>query len=328
MKPFKEYENQIKILRSRKLIINNEEKAIKILKNLNYYNIVNGYKRPFLKKDLNGDLSDPEEFIDGCTFEELISLYYLDKELKSELFSYLLEFERKLKSYTAYLFSEKYKEEKFPYLNINNYSREKEDLTKVLSIVKTISDELKNKKAESVAHYINNYNDLPLWVLINQLTLGNVSYFYDAIDITLREKIAKNFSLNYKKDYNSKESITSEILINIIKIVIFFRNICAHDNILLLFRMKSKTKTSEIKKVLTLKDGEDKIKNNIDYRGENLYDLLCVLKLVLDKENFKLLITKIKDILSKYEKKFSVTTLENIIALGGIKKNYLEELLK
>lgn len=92
--------------------------------------------------------------------------------------------------------------------------------------------------------------------------------------------------------------------------------------------MKSKTKTSEIKKVLTLKNGEDKIKNNIDYRGENLYDLLCVLKLVLDKENFKLLIVKIKDILSKYEKKFSVTTLENIIALGGIKKNYLEELLK
>ena len=42
--------------------------------------------------------------------------------------------------------------------------------------------------------------------------------------------------------------------------------------------MKSKTKTSEIKKVLTLKNGEDKIKNNIDYRGENLYDLLCVLK--------------------------------------------------
>ena len=38
MKPFKEYEDQIKILRSRKLIINNEEKAIEILKDLNYYN--------------------------------------------------------------------------------------------------------------------------------------------------------------------------------------------------------------------------------------------------------------------------------------------------
>lgn len=310
------------------MIIKDEKETIEILKKINYYNVVNGYKKPFLKKDLIGNLIEPEEFIDNCTFEELINLYYLDKKLKSELFPYLLEFERNLKSYIAYIYSEKYKDYKFPYLNINNYSKDKKDLNKVLSIIKTISDEVKNQKAESIAHYINKHEDLPLWVLINQLTLGSVSFFYEAIDLSLKDKVAKNFSLNYKKDYKTKESITSEILINIIKIVIFFRNICAHDNILLLFKMKNKTKTSDIKKVLTLKNEKNNIKNNIDYKGENLYDLLCSLKLVLPKNEFEILINNLKSIFNNYEHKFKVTTLESIISLGGIKKGYLDELLK
>lgn len=108
MKPFKSYEEQLEILKTRNLIIENEKEALEDIKDINYYNIINGYKTPFLKRDLNGVLISPETFIDNCNFKNLISLYNLDKELKSLLFGYLLEFERTLKSYIAYIFSEEY----------------------------------------------------------------------------------------------------------------------------------------------------------------------------------------------------------------------------
>ena len=62
MKPFKEYKDQIKILRSRKLIINNEEKAMEILKDtsLSYEeqkNKVNALLKQFLEKTFHADFS-------------------------------------------------------------------------------------------------------------------------------------------------------------------------------------------------------------------------------------------------------------------------------
>ena len=57
-KPFKTYRQQLNILRSRNLIIDNGSKAIDILKKEGYYNIINGYKEIFrwniIKKNGNG----------------------------------------------------------------------------------------------------------------------------------------------------------------------------------------------------------------------------------------------------------------------------------
>ena len=47
MKEFKTIKEQINILKSKGIIINNEKKSYKILLNNNYYNIINGYKDIF-----------------------------------------------------------------------------------------------------------------------------------------------------------------------------------------------------------------------------------------------------------------------------------------
>lgn len=47
-KPFKTYRQQLTILRGRNLVIKDGSKAIQILKNEGYYNIINGYKDIFL----------------------------------------------------------------------------------------------------------------------------------------------------------------------------------------------------------------------------------------------------------------------------------------
>ena len=48
MKPFKTHRQQLTILRSRGLLVNNGSKAIRILERENYYTVINGYKDFFL----------------------------------------------------------------------------------------------------------------------------------------------------------------------------------------------------------------------------------------------------------------------------------------
>lgn len=71
MKPFHTLDEQVEKLKSRKLIVDDVDFAKSILSKENYYNVVNGYKKPFLKRDLGGALLQPEEYVEGCRFEEL-----------------------------------------------------------------------------------------------------------------------------------------------------------------------------------------------------------------------------------------------------------------
>ncbi len=66
----------------------------------NYYNLINGYKSVFLKGNSSENgLIETENYIDGCSFEEIYSLYTMDQELKNIIFKYLLRFEKIFKSY-------------------------------------------------------------------------------------------------------------------------------------------------------------------------------------------------------------------------------------
>lgn len=58
-KPFKTYYQQLRILRSRNLLIPNGSRAVKILKRENYYNIINGYKDIFLDSNYSTDFYNP-----------------------------------------------------------------------------------------------------------------------------------------------------------------------------------------------------------------------------------------------------------------------------
>jgi len=313
-KPFKTLDEQINILKNRNLIIDSYEYAREILSQINYYNVINGYKSVFLKRDLNGYLVSPEEFKQGTTFEELYSLYLMDFELKKSIFPYLLRFEKLFKTSCAYYFSEKYTEP-YSYLQMKNYADDKSCLTSVLKNIATLSNLLssnnKNTGKAAIKHYIDNYAQVPLWVLINFLTLGNISYFYNSLNNSLQSRIAKSFSSRFKKDYNSKEKIEAGEMIEILKISNYFRNIIAHDEIMYSFKVRKASSAKKFNKYF---------KSN--YTGGSLCDLIMVLKLVLPKEEYKCLISDVKNIFSKFEEKFKTVKIEEIMQIAGFKSSW------
>ena len=74
-KPFLDYQAQIKYLKQKQLVINDEASATTALEKVSYYGLINGYKDIF---------KDPatRSFYPGTTLDDIYNLYLFDAELR------------------------------------------------------------------------------------------------------------------------------------------------------------------------------------------------------------------------------------------------------
>lgn len=161
MKPFQTLDEQIQLLHSRGLSINEPEMAKLYLLQHSYYNVINVYSKFFQSK--------PDQYIPGSTFNEIRSVHIFDTELKSAFFKYLLECEKHFKSIVAYRFSERYPDILFAYLKTSSFDdRDLIALSNTISqLSNTITRNIRKKESNAIKHYKNNHGNVPMWVLIN-----------------------------------------------------------------------------------------------------------------------------------------------------------------
>lgn len=98
-KVFRDTRTQIGILKSRGLTIKHPKFAKQIIRKVNYYNLINGYKDPFLQTSLSY-----EKYIIGSTIEEIYALYEFDRKLRIITLEYILEIEKAVKSLISHTF--------------------------------------------------------------------------------------------------------------------------------------------------------------------------------------------------------------------------------
>ena len=171
-KPFKTVEEQIEILKSRGLIIKDEKRALLFLKNNNYYELINGYKDFFIDKKKTEE-EKKDVYKSDIAFEDIVSLYEFDFEIRSIILKGILKIENIIKTKLAYYFSEKYNQE-YNYLNIHNYN----DNIKSVKIIADISNIIKvnmvgskNEEMKNILeYYLEKHQNIPLWVLIKKFT--------------------------------------------------------------------------------------------------------------------------------------------------------------
>jgi len=316
MKPFRTHRQQLMILRVRGLTINNGSTAMRIFERENYYNVINGYKDLFLVKDHNGRVISPETYIPNTTIEEIYCLFTFDRELRNLFLKYLLIFENSIKSKIAYRFSEKFKES-HAYLFLKNYSSADSNRVRVLNLIAIISNKIKQKSDDRndnpIKHYLTVHNNVPLWVLVNDLTLGNISNFYQALEDSLKDKIAKDFSLQYKKEYGATYQITKDSIIDVLKIANLIRNLCAHEERLYRFKLFNQTRTRYNSQLLSIP------RNLLDGR---LFTMLALLKLVLTKKDYKDLIIILEKLFNRYQNKFNIIPFNDILNIMGFDPNW------
>ncbi len=119
-KPFNTIFNQIRLLKSRGLQINNLDSAKNHLLNTNYFNLINGFETLLLDNPKN-----PPKSYTKKSFDNFLRLYEFDRQFSSLIFQKVSEFEIKLKTSIAYHFCKNHcssLKENNNYIDINSYT--------------------------------------------------------------------------------------------------------------------------------------------------------------------------------------------------------------
>lgn len=234
MKEFKSIDEQIELLKSRGLTIKDEEKAAKYLLTNNYYNIVNGYSKPFLKLEDN--------YIEGSSFDEVSHLYFFDKEIKDTFFNAILNVEHHVKSVLTHRFEELHKGHDMAYLDVSSYNHTKSIMvSKLITKLDRIININKKYKNNPIQHYMDKYHKVPLWVLADYLDFGTLCHMIRVLPDKVQNIIARNL-ITFIKDNNptlDKIVFTPKVMISFLNNIHEVRNICAHNGRLIYFKCRS-----------------------------------------------------------------------------------------
>lgn len=293
-KPFKSIEEQIALLSSRGMSVS--ESAEEVLLREGYYSIINGYKDPFIDRAASrGEGHDV--YKSGISFDDVHSLFTFDRNLRMILFQRFFLAEETLKNVCAYRFSEAHRGETEPYLNPNNYDAPPHQISKLISRLDTAIGRNPKKqlmRKPYLDHYIRNHDEVPIWVLMKYLTLGEAFKFYCFQPEGMQNAIAKTFSELYAKSHVRQIRITPRRLRLAYDHIKDFRNICAHDERLYCARVAPSHDTTIAK---MLKD----------------------IELVISKEEYIDLIEDITRLVLSISRRLKPNEVELVLSSMGIK---------
>ncbi len=301
-KPFLPYEDQIaKLQNEKQLLISDFTYAKKVLQELSYYSLIDGYKDLF-KNPASG------KYTYGVTFEEIVAFYYFDEELRSLFLKYILHVERHMKSMLSYYFSEKYGEDQNAYLNEHNYNLNRKNHHEIQRLVNSLQKSVSLPTHYTyIAHYIKTYQNVPLWVAMNALTFGQVSKMYQYVTSDVRTKISKNF-----------DTLTEKQLHQFVTVVARCRNVCAHGERLYSFRIKESIPNMPLHDKMNISHKHGQYCN-----GKNdLFAVVVALRYLLEDEEFKAFKKNLLRMLNGILKECPHISKENLFSKMGFPGNW------
>lgn len=196
---------QISLLESRGLIIDNSEIAFKTLSCINYYHI-SAYCIPFEKKR--------HVFQKGVTFSRILQLYNFDNEIRTKVSVVLRDIEIFMRTIIANSLSINAKD---PFVLSNRDIFRKEFNYEYW--INNIEEEAKRSSETFINHYKVKYEGfpvLPIWMLVEIMSMGSLSRLYAGL-------IPK-----HQKPIAEKIKVHKCVLTTWLHTITYLRNICAH----------------------------------------------------------------------------------------------------
>ena len=208
-KPALTFDQQIELLQSRGLIVDDIAVAASYLSNISYYRL-SAYMLPL-------KVVGEDRFLDGTTFEDILRLYLFDREFRLLIFDTIEKVEvafRTQMSYHISLSGGPYWFESRSYFD--SASRWQAQLLK-------IDEEVARAKEVFKEHFFEKYDEherMPVWMTTEVLSLGLLSKIYRNLKMSPeKKKIARHFGL-----------ITPFVLESWMQTITYVRNICAHHS--------------------------------------------------------------------------------------------------
>lgn len=242
--------SQIELLKSRGLIIDNEELFSDFLKHNQYYRL-EGYWYAFYDSNI------PEHRFKKITkLSNVLKLYEFDSLLRSKVFKEIEVIEISLRSVIAYNVAENIGEFPYEQLNYKNDADKDEALNRFKKL-------FNGSKEDFINAYKNKYNEdiPPIWMLVEIMTFGELINFYEKFLTKSQGKtISKVYGIN-----------SVDLFVSWMKRLNIIRNICAHHGRLwnknittkIMLPNKNNNKSLETYCKLFVKDSINKLYNSL-----------------------------------------------------------------
>jgi len=263
-KPFLTVEEQIELYKTRGLLVEDEKRVAKYLRNISYYHL-SIYAKAYQNNN--------DKFEDGISFDDILNLYKFDKKLRLLLLDVLERIEMSFKCVLAYEVT-KDKNDNYWYSKENHFQNGEEDIEKLL-------DSIKASREIYLMHYYKKYTIPeypPAWMFFESLTFGDCAYLARNLYDRDRQIIAGSYKLPKKTAIQMFHSLSH------------LRNVCAHHS-----RVWNRRFTMKVAVYKKYKDifGES--------RTDSFYAYLVVMQIVLKKiHSNDSWLNKLNDLTQKY----------------------------
>jgi len=204
--PAMNVDEQIENLKTKGLLIQDEERAKSFLNDVSYFRVIKAYSLGL--KERNGD------YHNGVTFEQVVSLYLFNSNFRQTLFPLIEKVEINLRCRLANHVSGKYGV--LGYLDpaifgnrIDYHEQFMGDIQKEI---------IRNQRSPFIRNFRDNYSEgtIPFYALVEILSFGTLSKFFKNMPNEDKKAVASTFGVSYPYFESWIESIA------------YVRNICAH----------------------------------------------------------------------------------------------------
>lgn len=206
-KPPLTFQEQVELLKSRGLIITDDAKTITILQNINYYRL-SAYFPPFQ--------TEKDVFDKGTTLDAILCLYEYDRRLQNLILEASANIEISVRTQLAYYLAHNYGT--FGYLDSGNFYH----FFDHYHWLRRIRESINRSHEVFVKHFRAKYTsetDLPVWMVCEVISFGQVSQLLRGLKKTDRQAIAK-----------SHFDIDHMLMTSWLHTIVYVRNLCAHHS--------------------------------------------------------------------------------------------------
>jgi abortive infection bacteriophage resistance protein len=302
-KEFKNLTEQLEILKSKGLIINDEAYAKEVLLRENYF-FLNGYRHLLMRSNQD------KLYIEGATFNELYSIFLFDRAIRNILFKNVLAVENNIKSIFSYQLSKKYGYKEKDYLKARNFTSDPIRIRQVNDLLNKMKRQIRvnGKQHKATMHYLTNYGYIPLWVLVKVLSFGIISELYSILKGEDQTSIAEYYNLD------------CGTLADYLPIVANYRNICAHEDVI--YENRTQKNINDTKYHLQL---NIPVMNGEYIYGKNdLFALMIILKQMLNPNEFSKLIDEINREIELLDNNVVSIPINKVLDRMGFPENYIK----
>ena len=215
---------QIEKLKNQNLIINNEAFAREMLSLYGYSNIIKSYREPYILTTSTGI-----KYRSNIAFEQLFSLFILDKNLRSAVMAAMLDFEEHIKEIAANVVCDSFGIHQDDYLNYRNFQNKRKHKSRfsLKNVLKTMNKALDTDR-NPIYHYKTIYSTVPPWILFKNIYFSTIVNYIDQFKTKERTEAAKILYSGSREVLNISDDSLGKLMLDTMFICLEYRNTVAH----------------------------------------------------------------------------------------------------